>query len=160
MNIDNSDNIEWVVKFLEYYLPKLPDHAIIFIFDLLDAEYIKGFFLYFPNDIIHQLLVQQYYSQLLHFQIADGNDQVDVTMHDYTSNPFVSFYGVKNILRFMNDFPEIVPRRLVFIGEIEKRILDDARISKIEEIEIILETLENYKDLRSGTRDLVVNSPN
>ncbi|EGW31261.1 uncharacterized protein SPAPADRAFT_67338 [Spathaspora passalidarum NRRL Y-27907] len=151
-----ADNNDWVMKFLTFYLSRLPDHAQIFIFDLLDPEYIKDFFLYFPDNKLHQLLVDHYFSKVLHFQMGEIVAHHHEFMYDYTSSEVVSFYGMKNILRFMKDFPKIVPRRLLLIGESDGGILKDDRISKIDELEVIIDG----SDIDPDYFDYIISFPN
>ncbi|EGW32697.1 uncharacterized protein SPAPADRAFT_137351 [Spathaspora passalidarum NRRL Y-27907] len=116
-----TENDNWILSFVRIYLPRIPDEVLIQIFNLLPFGYLRNFFLYFPDDNIRNLIIH-YYSQQVHFVWSKAHFFLSTinfrfgkifNRRTYEGSNFQN----KEVFRFMDEFPEIVPRRLFVASE-------------------------------------------
>lgn len=133
-----SDAFSWLRNII-----LLPADILLQIFDLLESDYIKEFFLYWPPT--RSLVVDRYYSKELHCIVSPLGFQQHVCVNKGPSNAIYDLFYYGEIDDFFANNPDIIPNKLLFVTGTDFYSLYDLfqkyhhRFLQSQNIEIIME---------------------
>ncbi|EGW30699.1 uncharacterized protein SPAPADRAFT_51911 [Spathaspora passalidarum NRRL Y-27907] len=141
-----TDQGDWISTFLTTYFVCLPDEIVIEILNNVTFDHLVNFFMHFPDYNIQQL-TRENYSNEVHFV-----NRPTVTKSYGRSgykHRFLEFHGKEAIFRFMDEFPDLVPKRIILFNEFGnfepiRDIMETYpdRIGQVKEMKISLEKCE------------------
>lgn len=148
-------------SFISEYFPRLPNHVILEVLSYLPAAYITEFMMKLDNEV-SELIVQEYFSREIHLMLSPTYFPHRCKYPEHVRR-LVDFESFGEIDEFLTEFPEVNPKRLVFITGGDFRSLEQLLVSyrkrfmeKSFEIDLYIERYElDDKDL-----ELITSFPN
>jgi len=148
-------------SFISEYFPRLPNHVILEVLSYLPASYITEFMMKFKNEI-SDLILEEYFSKEMHLMLSPTYFPHRCKYPEHIKR-LVDFESFGEIDEFLSEFPNVNPKRLVFITGGDFRSLEqlltayrDRFIGKTCEIDLYIERYElDDKDL-----ELITSFPN
>lgn len=153
--------MDLVTSFISEYFPRLPSHVILEVLSYLPASYLTEFMMKWNNEII-ELILEEYFSKEMHLMLSPTYFPHRCKYPDHIKR-LVDFESFGEIDEFLSEFPNVNPRRLVFITggdfrSLEQLLLNyrERFIGKSCEIDLYIERYElDDKDL-----ELITSFPN
>lgn len=150
-----------VASFISKYFPRLPNHVILEVLSYLPADYITDFMMKLNNEV-SDLILEEYFSREMHLMLSPTYFPHRCKYPEHVRR-LIDFESFGEIDEFLTEFPDINPRRVVFITGGDFRSLEQLLVSYRErfikkscEIDMYIELYElDDKDL-----DLIASFPN
>lgn len=102
-----------VTSFISEYFPRLPSHVILEVLSYLPASYLTEFMMKWNNEIT-ELILEEYFSKEMHLMLSPTYFPHRCKYPDHIKR-LVDFESFGEIDEFLSEFPNVNPRRLVFI---------------------------------------------